>query len=202
MPLIAESRLTVASLLKKQGYRTACVGKWHLGLQWGLKDEGGTPSDRSDEPWDNIDFEKPIASGPNQLGFDYFFGISASLDMHPHVYLENDRVTRVPTKIVPESGGKKFWRQGPIADDFQHVEVLDKLTEKAVEYIESQHGDPPFFLYFPLSAPHKPIIPAARFQNKSGLNEWGDFVMQVDWTVGEVMNALKKKGSWTTRCSS
>jgi len=194
VPLISEDRLTVAALLKKQGYRTACVGKWHLGLKWGLKDESKPPQDRSNETWENIDFTKPISLGPNELGFEYFFGISASLDMHPHVYIENNRVTELPTTITPGSKGKKFWREGPIANGFQHIEVLDKLTQKSVQYIESQKGDKPFFLYFPLSAPHKPIIPSDRFQNKSGLNEWGDFVMQVDWTVGQVMQALEKKG--------
>jgi len=193
LPLIAEERLTVASMLKQQGYHTACVGKWHLGLKWGLKDESKVPTDRADHPWDNIDFTKPISSGPNQLGFDYFFGISASLDMHPHVYIENDRVTSVPSRIIEGSRGKKFWRRGPIGDDFKHIEVLDKLTAKAVEYVESRNGKQPFFLYFPLPAPHKPIIPTAKWQNKSGLNEWGDFVMQVDWTVGQVMKALAKK---------
>lgn len=194
LPLIEENRLTVASMLKQQGYRTACIGKWHLGLKWGLKDEKHPPNDRSDESWENIDFTKPITSGPNQQGFDKFFGISASLDMHPHVYIENDRVTEVPTKLAEASGGKKFWRKGPIADGFRHIEVLDRLTQESVQFIESQDGKSPFFLYFPLSAPHKPIIPSEKFQNKSGLNEWGDFVMQVDWTVGEVMQALEKRG--------
>ncbi len=194
VPLIEKDRLTVASMLKQQGYQTACIGKWHLGLKWALHDETKTPGDNPNHPWDNIDFSKPISSGPNQVGFDYFFGISASLDMHPHVYIENDHVTSVPTRIIPASGGKKFWRKGPVGDDFKHIEVLDKLTEKAVDYVQLQTKDKPFFLYFPLPAPHKPIIPEERFQDKSGLNEWGDFVMQVDWTVGKVMDAVEKKG--------
>lgn len=194
LPLISQGRMTVASMLQQQGYNTGCVGKWHLGLQWGLKDENTPPADGSKEPWDNIDFTKPIVSGPNQTGFDYFYGISASLDMHPHVYIENNRVTSVPTRIIEPSGGKKFWRKGPVGDDFQHIEVLDRLTEEAVEYVGSQSPDKPFFLYFPLTAPHKPILPEERFQNQSGLNEWGDFVMQVDWTVGQVMHAVESAG--------
>jgi len=193
-PLIAEGRTTAASLLKGQGYNTACVGKWHLGLKWALKDPQNLPSDDQGEKWDNIDFAQPIAAGPNQVGFDYFFGNSASLDMDPHVYIENDRVTRVPDRIDPGSGGTKFWREGPIGDDFRHIEVLNKLTEKAVDYIKTQNEEKPFFLYFPLTAPHKPIIPTAKFQNQSGLNEWGDFVMQVDWTVGQVMRAVESQG--------
>ncbi len=194
VPLIAKQRMTVASMLLEQGYNTGCVGKWHLGLKWNLKDPTKIPGDSPSETWDNIDFTKPITSGPNQAGFDYFFGISASLDMHPHVYIENSQVTSVPDRIAPASSGKKFWRKGPIGDDFKHVEVLDRLTDKAVEYVNSQSKDKPFFLYFPLTAPHKPIIPTDQFLNKSGLNEWGDFVMQVDSTIGRVMEAVESKG--------
>ncbi len=192
-PLISERRLTVASMFKQLGYNTACVGKWHLGWKWALKDPQQLPADSPHESWHNIDFTRPIFSGPNQVGFDYFFGIPASLDMHPHVYIENNRVTRVPDKITPGSGGKKFWRKGPVAEDFTHVEVLDKLTEKAVAYITSQSKDKPFFLYFPLTAPHKPILPAEKYLGKSGLNEWGDFVMQVDWSIGQVMKAVESR---------
>ncbi|MBM79332.1 MAG: arylsulfatase [Planctomycetaceae bacterium] len=194
VPLIEDGRMTVASMLKTKGYNTACVGKWHLGLKWALHDPKKVPTDNSREPWDNIDFSKPISSGPNQVGFDYFYGISASLDMHPHVYIENDHLTSVPTRIIEASGGKKFWRKGPIGDDFKHIDVLDQLTEKAVGFINKQSKDKPFFLYFPLPAPHKPIIPTEKYQGKSGLNEWGDFVMQVDSTVGSVMKAIDDRG--------
>ena len=200
VPLIASDRLTVASMLQSKGYRTACIGKWHLGLGWKRRDPMLVPDDDPRVPWDNIDFSHPITAGPNELGFDYFFGISASLDMHPYVYIRNDRVTSVPTNIMPASedippfGGTKFWREGPIGDDFRHIEVLDKLTSEAVSFINRQTESQPFFLYFPLTAPHKPIIPNEKFQNKSGLNAWGDFVMQVDWTVGQVTKALEEKG--------
>lgn len=194
LPLIDNQRMTVASLLKSQGYQTACIGKWHLGLQWGLKDPSKPPSDSPKEPWDNIDFAKPITAGPLQLGFDTFFGISASLDMHPYVYIEDDHLTNIPTKNVAASGGKKFWRAGPVGDDFEHIGVLDRLTSRAVDYIEDQTAEKPFFLYFPLPAPHTPIVPTEAFQNKSGLNEWGDFVMQVDSVVGTVMQTLEKQG--------
>lgn len=194
LPLISEGRMTVASMLQQQGYNTGCVGKWHLGLEWMRRDTKVPYTDSSNELWNNYDLSQPIVSGPIQAGFDYWFGISASLDMHPHVYIENDRATSIPTKLVKPSSGKRFWRKGPIGDDFKHIEVLDKLTGKAVEYVESQTDAKPFFLYFPLTAPHKPILPEDRFQNQSGLNEWGDFVMQVDWTIGQVMHAVESKG--------
>ena len=114
--------------------------------------------------------------------------------MHPHTYIKNDRVTSIPQKITPGSDGKKFWHKGSIADDFRHIEVLDRLTDEAVRYANSQTRNQPFFLYSPLTAPHKPIIPERRFQGRSGLNEWGDFVMQVDWTIGQVMRAMDEKG--------
>jgi len=194
MPLIERGRMTVASLLQQHGYHTACIGKWHLGLEWTRRDSTIPHVDSPKEAWDNYDFAKPIVSGPLQTGFDTFFGISASLDMHPHVYIHDDHATAVPTRIVGPSGGKAFWREGPIGDDFRHIQVLDKLTDKAVEYVNAQSDKKPFFLYFPLTAPHKPILPEDRFQKKSGLNEWGDFVMQVDWTIGQVMQAVELRG--------
>jgi len=194
MPLISDGRMTVASMLKQQGYNTACVGKWHLGLEWTRRDSAIARTDSSKESWENYDLSKPIVSGPLQVGFDYYFGISASLDMHPHVYIRNDRATSQATRIIEGSKPRPFWRKGPVGDDFRHIEVLDTLTEKAVEYVASQDSEVPFFLYFPLTAPHKPIMPEARFQNQSGLNDWADFVMQVDWTIGQVMSALEAKG--------
>ncbi len=194
MPLIEPGRMTVASLLRKHGYRTGCVGKWHLGLEWKQRDPSIPRIDSPQESWENYDILQPIRRGPLQAGFDEFFGISASLDMYPHAYIRNDRVTASSTRIIDGSTGKAFWRRGPAGDGFRHIEVLDRLTAEATEFIRQQTADTPFFLYFPLTAPHKPILPAPRFQGRSGLNEWGDFVMQVDWTVGQVMDAVSATG--------
>lgn len=183
--LIEDGRMTVASMLQSKGYHTGCIGKWHLGWDWQKKE---------DEP-KNVDFAKPILHGPNTNGFDYSFCIPASLDMAPYVYVENDRVTALPDRVVDAKGGKMFWRKGDIGADFKHIEVLPKITEKAVAYIDERgREEKPFFLYFPLPAPHTPILPTQEFQGKSGTNEYGDFVLQVDWTVGQVMKALKDNG--------
>ncbi len=188
-PLIPKERLTVASLLKRNGYTTGCIGKWHLGMDWHHTDDV-VPLDSPNEKAKHIDFSQPIQNGPNALGFDYFFGISASLDMEPYFYIENDRITALPDRETENTGRKEFWRKGPIGADFQHIEVLPKLTEKAVEFV-NQHAGQPFFLYFPLPAPHTPILPTDDFVGKSKTNSYGDFVLQVDWSVGQILDALK-----------
>lgn len=192
-PLITPDRMTVASMLKENGYNTGCVGKWHLGWDWALTDKDADVEKIEVDP-KNFDFSKRITNGPTTRGFDYYFGIAASLDMAPYIYVENDRPTAVPDRIIDGSSGKRFWRKGPISPDFQHIDVLPTITKKAVGFIERQSEEKPFFLYFPLTAPHKPLLPTEEFQGKSGLNEWGDFVLQVDKTVGEVLKALKRKG--------
>ncbi|NOZ55284.1 MAG: arylsulfatase [Calditrichaeota bacterium] len=182
--LIDPKRLTVASMLKQMGYKTAAIGKWHLGWDWQKKG----PGPRS------VDFTKPIKNGPTSVGFDYFFGINGSLDMAPYVFVENDRVTALPNRVTHSDDRMAFWREGPTGADFEHEKVLDKLTEKAVNYIESQKKGQPFFLYFALTAPHTPILPTKPFRGKSHTNAYGDFVLQVDYTVGQILDALKRAG--------
>lgn len=184
-PLLEPGRMTVASLLKQHGYATGCVGKWHLGLDWmrtGVREE-------------DVDFGQPFSDCPATHGFDYFFGISASLDMAPYVYIENNRLTALPDRIIGASEGKRLWREGPIGPDFVHAEVLDTLAQKAVGFIEQQAtAGSPFFLYFPLPAPHTPILPSAPFRGASGTNEYGDFCLHVDDVVGQMMAALDAHG--------
>jgi arylsulfatase A-like enzyme len=190
-PLIAKDRLTVAGLLKRQGYATACIGKWHLGMAWptevvpnakGKKAGGG-----------QVDFSKPIKDGPIAHGFDYYFGISASLDMPPYTFIENDHVTVPPTA---QAAKEEFGRAGPKAPGFRAADVLPALTAKAVEYVEQHAGaGKPFFLYLPLNAPHTPIAPSTAFAGKSPLGKYGDYVMEVDWALGQVLDALDRKGA-------
>ena len=202
--LIEPGRLTVPAFLKHHGYHTACIGKWHLGVDWTLKSDAEKFNDTIEKGADGwrVDFTKPIRNGPNSLGFDYFFGISASLDMVPYAFIENDRVTTLPTvdKAFPmmlgRSGG--MTRAGPAAADFEAMNVLPALTRKAVDYINQLSLDAkagkPFFLYLPLNAPHTPIAPTPEWQGKSRLNPYGDFVMQVDWSLGQVLAALDRTG--------
>ncbi len=195
-PLIASDRLTVAGFLRGHGYNTACVGKWHLGMDWPLKkggvaDDGGDFAGGYEDGW-KVDYAGKIQNGPTAVGFDYFFGISASLDMPPYVYIENDRATEIATVE------KAFHRKGPAGESFEAVDVLPRITEKAVAYIgkraDAARQGNPFFLYFPLNAPHTPIVPTAEWQGKSEMNNYADFVMQVDWTVGRVLEALDQHG--------
>ncbi len=202
--LISKERTTVAGFLKANGYKTAGFGKWHLGWDWApAEPEGGglgKVKELGSETFDansyNVDFSKKVKNGPTTRGFDYFFGFCGSLDMAPYVWLENDRPTMVPTKETENKGSQSWWRKGPTSDDFSHEQVLPKIMEKTVDFInENAHGDKPLFIYMPLSAPHTPILPTAAFKGKSGLdNPYGDFVLMVDWVVGQVEQALEKQG--------
>ena len=182
-PLIEKDRPTLATLLKSAGYATGIVGKWHLGL--------GFAKDPDNKQNRGFDFSKPVDHGPNHLGWDFSFIIPASLDFPPYVYLRNHEITEFPSIRENASKFPAFWRAGERAPDFDMAECLDRLTEEACGYIrKSAQGDKPFFLYFPLTAPHKPVYPHPRFQGKTELGPYGDFVTQVDATVGHVLQAI------------
>ena len=101
-PLIEPDRSTLASLLRRRGYHTAAIGKWHLGLGWAAR-AGVAPSTTTENQVEWIDFSRPVSGGPTALGFDRFFGIPASLDMPPYVYVADDRVERRPPRGFPGS---------------------------------------------------------------------------------------------------
>lgn len=184
--LIDPDRKTMAGMLRDRGYTTACIGKWHLGWNWGKNQN------------EEVDYSKPITEGPTTRGFDYFYGISASLDMSPYVYVENDRVTALPNReLEKDQGGLLLQRKGPMGADFVTEDVLPNIRRRSIQHIENQKdADKPFFLYIPLTAPHTPILPTQEYRGKSGLSPYGDFVLMIDDMVGEIMETLKKTGQY------
>jgi arylsulfatase A-like enzyme len=193
-PLLGKGQPTLASFLRRAGYATGAVGKWHLGMELPMLKEEASTKGWGGDP--GVDFGGVITDSPIHHGFDSYFGVSASLDMAPYVYIRNDRFTKVPTLEQDRVPFPHFVRNGPRADDFVIADVLDRLTEEATSFIKRAAGDKekPFFLYMPLTGPHKPTQPHERFRGKTGLGEYGDFVHQVDWTVGEVLKTIDDVG--------
>ena len=184
--LIEPGRLTLPGFLRNQGYTTAMFGKWHLGLDF-VK-TGPKPAD--------IDYTKPFGGGPTARGFERFYGICASLDMPPYVWLENDRVTQPPAGTVGDSKAPQLWRAGPIGGNFKMEEVQPTLTAKTIGFIEERaaaRDGKPFFLYLAFAAPHTPTLPTAKFAGKTP-SPYGDFVLQIDADVGAILASLEKSG--------
>ncbi len=193
--LIQPNRSTVADMLKTQGYNTAFIGKWHMGWDWSFKEGQDLNNIDKLSARPTVNYKQPIKNGPSSHGFDYYFGFCGSLDMPPYVFVENNVVTMEPTKTTVSVDKKSSWRKGPTSEDFVHANILQDLTDKAVGYInEKADEDNPFFLYFPLPAPHTPILPTTEFLGKSNTNMYGDFVMQVDDVVRQIRETLKAKG--------
>ncbi len=179
---------TLATMLKRHGYTTAMVGKWHLGF------DGGP----------DYDYSQPLTGGPVDHGFDSYFGIPASLDIPPYYYIRDRAPEAPPTGEVEANYSDgwtriqgAFWREGGMAPGFEHIEVLPRFEQETVEKIESHAntgGDSPLFLYMALPAPHTPWLPLPEFEGKSEVGMYGDFMLQVDHTVGEVLRALDRTG--------
>jgi arylsulfatase A-like enzyme len=184
-PLIEKGQVTIASLLRKQGYHTAMVGKWHLGFR-------------------EIGYDQPLRGGPVDCGFDTFFGLRASTDISPYFYIRSERAVNPPTAHIAEHHSEgwsptqgAFWREGGIAPNLELKDVLPRLTDEACAVINAQAGKEPdarqpLMLYLAFTAPHTPWLPTAEFAGKSGAGMYGDFVMMVDAQIGRVVAALEK----------
>ena len=203
-PLIEPNRVTVPSLLRQHGYATACVGKWHLGLQWTNTDGQPVPAvplDRREppRPGHDVDFTKPFTGGPTAVGFDHYFGISASLNMSPFCFLERDRVLRRPVLFQERMRDANFMAvdEGVRSPDFTIHSVLPRLAGEAVAFIErhaSTAPEKPFFLYAPLTAPHLPVVVNSEYHGKSRAGEYGDFVVETDAVLGAILDVLDRTG--------
>ena len=195
---VFDSELTLAEMLRRQGYQTACIGKWHLGWDWTAIHVGPPTEEKVGAKPEDYDWSKPIPGGPTARGFDYYFGDDVP-NFPPYTWIENDRVLAVPTESyasdpVPEEGAAEG-RPGPMAPGWRLDAVMPRLTEKAVEWIAAQKDSTkPFFLYFPWTSPHAPIVPTPEFKGKSGAGPFGDFVHQSDWSAGQVLKALEDNG--------
>jgi len=185
-PLIKEDRVTIADYLKEKGYRTGIVGKWHLGL--GFQEvETGNDSEKK------FDLTKSLTSSPNNNGFDYSFVLPASLDFEPYVYVKNYEVVDTEFDSVPETVFPNQIRKGIKSGSLEFDEVQDDFLAEALDFIRLESkSDNPFFLYFPLTSPHTPIVPSKKFKGTSDKGLYGDFTMQVDWTAGEILKLLKQ----------
>ncbi len=189
-PLLEKDRMTFGHVFKQKGYATACVGKWHLGMNWAGGARGSKSySMRNDST--GVDFAKPIERTATSNGFDYYFGIAASLDMPPYVFIENDHVTAQPTSSLKQED--KGGRQGPAVPGWRHKHVMPTFADKVIAWI-GKNSQKPFFVYMPLNSPHTPHAPSDAFRGKSGMDTYGDFMVEVDHTVGRVMEAIEKRG--------
>lgn len=202
-----QGTVTIADMLKHQGYQTGVIGKWHLGMTYPFK-EGKGQNVKDKKAWrridknlytpDDFDWDKPVLNGPTSVGFDYYFG-DGTINYPPYVWMENDKFLSTPTemnntRIVRSEVGNWQLGKGPKVSGWDFTQAPLTVTKKAVEWLHQQSSDKPFFLYFPMQSPHSPVLPARQFQGKSGAGAYGDYVVQTDWMAGQVLQALKDKG--------
>ena len=195
-PLIEPDLLTLPQFLRDHGYRTACVGKWHLGMDWPFRSRAF----EGDPPWsgaetvdlvNDIDYRRPVRNGPTERGFDSYFGVDVP-NFPPYVFIENDRTVGVPSIPKPET---VYGTPGPMLEGWDLEAIMPELTRRAVATIDQCARDGrPFFLYFSLTGPHTPIVPTAQFRGQSDAGVYGDWVMQMDDAVGQVNAALERNG--------
>jgi arylsulfatase A len=202
--LIEEDRFTLADLFKQQGYTTAIIGKWHLGF--------GTPGM---EGWDDIlgpDYNRELKPGPLELGFDYFWGFP-HVGQLPHFIIENHHVLGLskddPIRMTPDkrpgfeldylhrprSGlAAALGAEGGESAKYEHENLATMLTKRAVQWLDEAPRHKPFFLYLAHRNIHGPMIPDPSYKGKSDIGARGDFLMEMDDSVGEVLEAIKRNG--------
>jgi arylsulfatase A-like enzyme len=209
-PVITPERLTIGGLAKQSGYRTACIGKWHLGWNWPIPANqkklfasGGyrgkkelTATDEHRAAWREV-FSKPIPGGPTAVGFDSYFGTDVP-NWPPYCFIENDRTVGIPSEYAaPELFRKnQASQQGPALKGWTLEPILPALGDRVVEFIrrEAQTLEP-FLVYLPFTSPHTPLSVNKEWKGKSGLNLYADFVMETDAVVGRVLDALESSGA-------
>jgi len=204
--LIADGRMTIPSLLRDHGYGTAMVGKWHLGM-----DFPGTPGNR--------DWSKPIQDMPLDKGFDYFFGIPASLNFGILAWFEGRHAKVPPTcytskkpngrsgdyRVMPPyektfEEAKRVFKKKPfeVAPDFVDDQCLTRFTEKAIEWMKGKTADArngkPFMLYLPYTSSHYPVCPRKDFWSRGECGAYGEFVIETDYHVGQILDFLEESG--------
>lgn len=212
-PLIEPERTTVGSLLQRQGYKTACIGKWHLGLGWtrrngyvgnaadGRKYFNGSWQDGDAQDGMDVDFTKPVQGGPADLGFDYsWFTAACSTIDGPFCYIENRNTVGIPNKKMPidkEIHPDYRPRPGWTAEGFDVRDVDTVFARKAAGFIEDTNKetpDKPFFVYLALSSPHAPWLPPDFMKGKTEEGPRGDLVAWADWALGQVLDAIDRLG--------
>jgi arylsulfatase A len=182
-PLIEDERLTLPEIFHERGYETACIGKWHLGWHW-PKQGGGTSEELAE-----IDFTGAVKGGPVAHGFDHYFGDDVP-NWPPYAWRENDRILGELTTEM-KAGAMIGVSAGPAVADWDFRAVLAEYSSRWSQYVRSRAGrQRPFFLYAPMPSPHTPIAPHERFQGRSNVSEYADFLIQTDTAVGEIMRAL------------
>jgi len=193
-PLINKGEITLAQMLKNAGYKTAAIGKWHLGWDWQVKE--GFPSDwglKENMKGNGIDLSKPIKGGPVDVGFDYYYGMDVP-NFPPYCYIEKNKI--IGDTVFRQKPDSIYGDPGLMQTGWDYNSMLSGITDRAKQYIihQTKNEKAPFFLYLALTAPHVPLTPAREFQGKSNAGKYGDLVVEMDYRVGEVITCLKEQG--------